>query len=211
MNNKRETDKRILDFENTHTSLGVSKNKPEFLFHYTSLAGLEAILSEKRLRSSHILDMRNDVDEFKHGMELFSNEVKKVVDKGCHTEVGKNLQDFFLAEARNPKGAPCILCTTPVSNKEYHWREYGGNGTGYCLKLGSALEHANDVVYDERVQMDLVKKIGEEFLKLLDALDLDDRQNNTDALNAYFFVSFIQSLRFKKAKWADEAEWRAWH
>ena len=207
---KRLTDQQILDFESTYSVLGVSKDRPQFFYHYTSLAGLEAILTDKQLRNSHILDMRNDVDEFTHGMTMFAKEVEKFVAKGFHPGVGKNVQEFFGKEMKDPAGAPCILCTTPEPNKEYHWKEYAGDGTGYCLKIDSSLFEAKNVIYDEITQAQLIHQIGQQFLKLLNALDLSIRQNNTDAVQAYFLVSYFQSLRFKKAKWADEAEWRAW-
>lgn len=207
---QKPTDQRILDFESTYSVLGVSKDRPQFFYHYTSLVGLEAILTSKQLRNSHILDMRNDVDEFIHGMTMFAKEVENFVAKGFHPEVGANVRDFFEKDMKDPAGAPCILCTTPEPNKEYHWKEYAGNGTGYCLKIDSSLFEAENVIYDEKVQQKLVHEIGEEFLKLLNAIDLEVRQNNTDAVQAYFFVSYLQSLRFKKSKWADEAEWRTW-
>ena len=84
------------------SSLPSGKKPPEHLYHYTSIDGLEGILSKRSFWASQI-HFLNDIQEFKYSFDIF----EKIL-----SELRKELQTDLTASSG-------ITCSVPLNQKNY--------------------------------------------------------------------------------------------
>jgi hypothetical protein len=119
----------ILDTAMYQSSFG---EPPELIWHYTNLAALHGIVSEKKLRMSHI-DYLNDSSEYRYGLSelrnFLENEVK--LDARRSGFIRDLVQGFDSVSAAKANVFLTSFCKEGESIP--HWQIYSGGGTGVSI------------------------------------------------------------------------------
>lgn len=104
------------------------------LYHYTSLSGLQGIISSRGFWAS---DSRflNDAEEMRHGAELAAAVLEHLAKKAKHPNFGEVLERIRTRLLEPVTSGPLIACFSTVRDSLEQWRGYGGSG-GICIGVG---------------------------------------------------------------------------
>jgi len=188
---------------------------PKILYHYCESSTFFNIWNNSELWNTHILDMRNDSAEFRHGMKMFMCGLELLIKKGLDKVLVKSLKREFIKEMKNPTYPPYIFCLTPKRDQVSQWIQYSEKGKGLSIGFDSNyFTGVRSVIYDDSTKRRVVITVVSKFRRFIISLsklniNLNDKAMVRSLCIDYFLAAYIQSLRFKKLKWRNENEWRA--
>lgn len=111
------------------------------LYHYTTLAGMRGILSERSLWFGHVSSF-NDPNEIQYGKKVISQlleaRMQEEDDELVRRLLGSvlsHVQAFATIEFH-----PFLACFCQSDNLLSQWRAYADEGAGYCLGLSFSPE-----------------------------------------------------------------------
>lgn len=200
--------------------LRIHKKTDGFLYHYTNLQALYAIISTGVFWGTRS-EFLNDTSELKH----IKNVIEEVTGK-----ISENAPEFAFKEAifRNLNGiyfsmhhrSKCyVLSLTDVSDLITNWSSYS-NFDGYNIGLDSAhlhqiLDHRYNhsyisgyVIYDEEIQEDIIKEEYKEFLQIWRSVDGCSQEGLDQIADKFMFRILIYSYFFKHPSFKQEEEYR---
>jgi hypothetical protein len=183
---------------------------PEHLFHYTSMEGMEAILSSCRIWASDIHSM-NDASELHYPLEIIRERLILAHDRYPDSRMLETLIDSVGTLSSAPLYISCFSAKGDLLSQ---WREYCPQEGGVSLGFdpGSltgtddpAAFELSQCVYDQARQRELTDQAIESFLRESSA-----SPNLTEEEKIVAFQSL--ALRFspllKHSAFEDEREWR---
>jgi hypothetical protein len=193
---------------------------PQFLFHYTTLAGAYGILSSDALWMTKIRYL-NDTSELEIGISTFHQLLKDRIqgtgpadEKELLNQVREGLDSFASSNI-------CVASFCEHGDLLSQWRWYGEGGRGVSLgvssrvlhTLGKAAIHLWKCIYDERAHRELLHALVERLLTIYRAerqrCGTRPTKQATSRLLERFFASFLQIAPIiKNPNFAEEREWR---
>jgi len=186
---------------------------PENLFHYTSIEGMEAILSSCRIWASDIHHM-NDGSELLHALEIIRERLIFAHDRHSDSETERLLQTLIDQVDYLSSTPLYISCFSAKGDLLSQWRAYCPNEGGVSLGFDpQSLTFTDDLaifqlsrcVYDQTRKRELTDRAIESFLIVSSA-----SPNVTEEEKIIAFQSL--ALRFspllKHSAFEDEREWR---
>jgi hypothetical protein len=227
----------MTEFEKPN-SLPYRKDPPEHLYHYTSIDGLERILTERCLWASQI-HFLNDVQEFKYSLYIFEKVLAELLKefpkrpipalgpprpprepKEFLAEFYRRMREFLLSDLfeRTPV---CVFSLSEKGDLLSQWRGYCPPGGGYSIGfrsdplvqfLNTCDLYIEPCVYDEREQEAIVKRAvaetGETALKSFPGPPAELHKAVTECL-VQFFIDFSRIASIvKHPSFHEECEWR---
>lgn len=195
------------------------------LFHYTTVPGFNGILGKNCLWATDTRYL-NDLEEFRHGVALFQEELKRVEQKKEKHDFLVNYPECIdellnVGSRLDGKHTYCVSFTEN-GNLLSQWRGYAGNGglsIGFAPDtLTSSARHQGfrfmKCLYYEEEKKAFVHEVVDDFLWHCDEL------HNNEALGHFTPIHFGVYLRrmicflapvLKHKAFFEEEEWRAVH
>ena len=195
------------------------------LFHYTTVPGFNGILGHSCLWATDTRYL-NDLEEYRHGVALFQEELKKVAEKREDHDFLVNypecIDDLLNVETRLDGKHTYCVSFTENGDLLSQWRGYAGNG-GLSIGFdpGSLTSSAKNqgfrfmkCLYDEKKKKAFVREVVDDFLWHC------GEWHNNKALDHFTSEHFGVYLRrmicflapvLKHEAFFEEEEWRAVH
>ncbi len=200
------------------------RGRPEkTLFHYTTIPSFNGILGDNCLWATDTRYL-NDLEEYRHGVALFQEELKKVAEKKENHDFLVNYPECIdeLLNVRTRLDGKHTYCVSFTENGDIlsQWRGYAGNGG---LSIGFAPETLSSsaknqgfrfmkCLYNEIKKKAFVHEVVDDFLWHC------DKWHNNEALDHFTPTHFGVYLRsmicffspvLKHEAFDEEEEWRA--
>jgi hypothetical protein len=213
----------------------IAREEPlHHLYHYTDSKGLTGILESGKLWATDARYL-NDASELAYGCELVDRvlEEKRETTPTEWTGQGKPPVDQFLESALTarlfdpyePGRFAFVTCFCEKDDLLSQWRAYADRGAGYSIGFHwgglfnnprSAMDQPlSKVVYDEQVQLTLIRELVDEICRALEAAAAPDTVSVDvkhalidDALRALRIVLMEYLPYFKHSSFQEEHEWR---
>jgi hypothetical protein len=214
------------------------KDPPQHLYHYTSISGLEGILTSRSLWASQI-HFLNDTQEFRYSIEIFRkvlSQLRKEYPIPVLRAIGptplptdpEGLLGMFYNSAENflfhelfAKTPICVFSLSENGDLLTQWRGYCPPGGGYSIGFSSkrliqflkTLDlYIERYLYDDKEQEAIVKgivtKSGEKFLKTFTGLP-EEAEKITQGCLVDLFMDFSRvAAILKHPSFYEECEWR---
>ena len=219
-------------------SLLSAKKPPEHLYHYTSINGLEGILTSRSLWASQI-HFLNDTQEFRYSVDILKrvlSQLRKEYPVPVLPALGppplpsdpkllpgffyRSVEEFLLSDLF-VKTPICIFSLSERGDLLSQWRGYCPPGGGYSIGFSSELLiqflktqdlHIERCLYDEKEQEAIVKQIiteaGEIALKGFVDRPQEFEKTTKECL-INLFMDFSQvAAILKHPSFYEECEWR---
>lgn len=150
-------------------------------YHYTTRAGIEGILRTGGLRATYRKIM-NDKGEFEYGRNIIFKALDAVKKRNELPTVAQSIIEYTQLNLKNmlddttEVSSSFCACLTVSPDHAEQWKIYAENGSGFAIGLNVPLFLKNQkasrtagmnyiycipVLYNERVQIDLVHKLIE--------------------------------------------------
>jgi len=179
------------------------------VFHYTDLAGLIGILSNKGFWLSDVCFL-NDAEEIQNGVDLTSSLIRKLLEKKRY----KIFQKVFEETLKKLKesslvGNHYISSFSLTSDSLEQWRAYAQNGSGICIGFNvkektkynhfTLMPHyyLQKVIYKNSqknwILLTVIRKYFSEFQKDIRngiTIDIDDYVNSLAQSLSSVFINF---------------------
>jgi Protein of unknown function (DUF2971) len=192
----------------------------EYLWHYTSVAALRAIVESKRLFATDILYL-NDSTEYRHGFEVIKEKVL-AKEQDFRIVWDRQLAGFGRMQDGLPLGL-CVFCLTEEADDLSQWRAYapsGGVAIGFSLEgMRSAFDKLNPsstvrlekCTYDEDAKVAQLTTAISESLEWAKSVSRDPQ--NDGMVHERAAKDFFPKLKklaptLKHSAFAKEKEWR---
>ena len=197
---------------------------PEYLYHYTSVQGVDGILNNKLVWASE-LHFLNDSKEWKHAFELAQEQIlKRFWARQGDAEWQYLLRE--LGEAlRYHSWDVCVFSLSATSNQLSQWRAYCPSEGGYAIRFRTV--HLLDQLraqgfalfrceYDLKIQTKRIDTILSSVLKEL-VPDQEKLRSNRSVLVETTMAAKSEILNqiamiaptLKHPDFKEESEWRA--
>lgn len=185
------------------------------LVHYTTLAGLQGILSSGKLWASNVAFL-NDREELLHGVNCARKSLSAILNDRVLQHWSKDIQDVVseIEQGRLPNTYATCFCER--SDLLSQWRGYGGNEQGVALvfdRAGLAAMTSGKRSFLAPVQYGLVKgkasfrsNLKERLLAIAEE-DFAAMAEHEKAATVYNALSELIP-RFKHKGFEGELEWR---
>lgn len=196
-------------------------DRPNILYHYTSLQGLQGILDSSKMWFSDIAFL-NDASEMQLAIDMIESFI---------AEIGNDLSDVEteLLRRSSVSSSPSscsdgffVSCFCSNSDLLSQWRAYGNNGKGFALgfntkRIGNSNNfRVRKVLYDKNIQSRLIRELIKDTLNLLREVskgktieDLDKQDNILPTFSAFLSNHLTELLcTFKHESFKEEDEWR---
>ncbi len=198
---------------------GTQCNQPRVLYHYTSLSGLQGMISGGSIWVSDLAYM-NDTSELSYATSLISDELARAA-----LEASEPLREL-LRRAEHPThptdaaAGYLAACFCGDGDLLSQWRAYGDGGKGYSIGFDAFRFPSQDrllrkVIYDPEEQKSLIRdtvsRVAALFLKIAAGRSIADLdEDRTLPAFSAFISSFLSeySFAFKHSAFKEEAEWR---
>ncbi len=192
---------------------------PDTLFHYCTADGALSIGRSRKIWSS-AFEYMNDENEFRLGLNMAIEEIKKSIDFlniNHKATIKENWDRFLQDEIQNPKLRPYVLSFSSEPNIDYMWNSYADHNKGIVLKLSFDKKQISaSHSYVLKMSYDIISKRLElnNYLRLLEA-DFNSKtcpsclnDNLSNLFCAYLQTAFFCSITVKDKIWSKEKEWR---
>lgn len=131
---KNASQKYLEEWEIRHSEL------PEYLWHYTNIAGVKGILSGRNLWFSHAAFL-NDSSELSYAVDVAVKTTRARLENETEALVKEYLENFLTKIQADRTNQQIFGFTTPVfvacfcreGDSLHLWRAYTGNGRGYSI------------------------------------------------------------------------------
>ncbi len=200
------------------------------LYHYTTLAGFEGIITSKGFWASDTRFM-NDAEEMLHGVELVASILEYKENKLRHSSFASVIKQVRLELLNSPVSGTFVACFSTVRDSLEQWRGYGGPG-GICIGVGGVFQSEKtdgprlraplfyapsmlpiEVSYDLRSKsisiLSVLRRFESEYVKdrfVMDSFWPDDHDNLY--VKAIFDALKLRLVGFKNAAFSQELEAR---
>jgi hypothetical protein len=140
---------------------------PDYLWHYTSIAGVKGLLSEGKLWFSDAAFL-NDSTELSYAVDVADEVIKQRVDDPNIDPLVKEYLESFLAKIKGDRehrqtfgliNPAFVACFCKDGDSLHLWRAYTGNGRGYSIDFFPDVIRGElkPLLLDEEI---LVKQVG---------------------------------------------------
>ncbi len=188
--------------------------RADLIFHYTSLATLDAATAGHgfpRLRASSAAFM-NDTQEYRHGQNVLSDQI----DQMLASETGWRARVLRAAKRLIPGTNQPVYCAcfTLVDDDLGQWRGYGDMGRGCILGIDRTIlePHVNGigcwVTYAPRKQRELAGELLSDYLDAMGALTGQSEHAVGAAARAFTDLHPSLCMLFKHEAFSAEREYR---
>jgi hypothetical protein len=199
-------------------------NRPlrPYLYHYTSIIGLQGILNDGIIWAS-MIHYLNDSAEFTYAMDVFRlilDDRRKKISDGRLNELIDQLNESLELIAR----IPIFVCSlTEQEDLLSQWRGYCPPGGGYCIgfqsePLRECLSHQGFILvpclYDAVLQCAVMTPVVEEALSELQRVAASSPNLRAGELMEWGEFEFVKNFCraapvIKNSSFREEQEWRA--
>lgn len=122
---------------------------PEYLYHYTSGAGLIGILGEQKIRMGGT-DYLNDREEMKHFLRVVQRAARQMMDSGEHSDTEIDILKKVASDSLEDIPYCFVASFTEYDDQLSQWRAYCPDSGGYAL--GIPAKHLDNLVEDMFIQ-----------------------------------------------------------
>ena len=195
----------------------VSLNPADFyqdiLYHYTSAAGFNGIISSKVLRATNFSYL-NDSNEIQHGHEI----VRIVIEEHLKTADSSKSKNFLSRAAKSIEDLSVDLeyylaCFCKKSDRLSQWRAYGSETGRFCIGFDTERLFDTDpktilsrVIYKDDEKQ---KKIASAINLAIESIVAGDSPDFLDQVHEQFMHKITNELCFfKDQSFEEEDEWR---
>jgi len=196
---------------------------PDVLYHYTTWAGAEGILSSRQFRfTAH--DCTNDRAELISADHVVIEVANALRAKATGSKA--KLLDLLLTDysrAKTELGPAYLACFSQARNSDRQWEMYAEGGRGLCLGV-RVLKHEsmpqNQNVGISLLRVDYSEESWRERMMtgwgaVFEQLEAFQPNNDREfrralelALNAMYRIGSFAEITAKKSQWSGEEEWR---
>jgi hypothetical protein len=204
---------------------------PHLVYHYTTRAGLEGLLTERAIRATHFRHL-NDKLEFEYGDNLVFGVAARMRTATELSAVQRDIRERFFGLHRDMYFSRLmdvyVACFTSLPDAPRQWQEYGDGGAGYAIGIeiregkdvpGAPPTHLGAAVrkleYDRSVSESTVQAALSELFATLEQhlanpiLSAEARGALFDAgMGVIFQEVGPLVMRIKRAEYRAEREWR---
>ncbi len=187
---------------------------PPELFHFTSISAATSILTHKQLRATGYEGL-TDLEEIRHGIQLFAEELQR--NKFSFSTRPNEVRGALirlLHKERDALRINCFITSFSSVESEKHWKDYGQEGKGVCLRFKSEVFKENllyKVVYDLSQKLSVVAETLNNIQILADKISKTRHScpRCVDQMaNIILTAAVVQSAKFKIASHDLDSEWR---
>lgn len=196
---------------------------PEYLYHYTTVRGIEGILKNKMVWAS-VLHFLNDSTEWKYAFELAQIQIMHRLHKLAADAEWNYLLKGLVVSLEHHSWNVCVFSLSAMPNQLSQWRAYCPHEGGYAIRFrtvhlmeqlraqGFTLSRCE---YDPKVQ---IKRINTVLSSVLDKLPVlqnlrHDRMRFAEVIHSTKSEVLNQialiAPTLKHPDFQEESEWRA--
>jgi len=210
-----------------------SKEDDIYLYHYTTLSGLQGILTNRMFWSSHSSSF-NDPSELQYGKQLVKEELRKAKNYEDRREITKMLDELlnYVDVYDTILYHNFVTCFCESGNLLSQWRGYADDGGGFSIGVTFSTDtsffHEIDnlkdtsylilrkVIYEPAKQKTLISKYIQSLIEASNTA-LNRFESSTYGIPTTWSVEaalqainiFIELIiSFKNPAFQEEAEWR---
>lgn len=194
---------------------------PGHLYHYTSIGGLEGILSTKTLRATKLQYM-NDKAELTHALSLARQLLREQATKGNKDPFYSMFLNYLADQVERIEGIHvCVFCLSEQKNLLSQWRAYCPPGGGYCLGLPGPSLHQlaasqglvlGRCTYDPTEQRAIMESALAPVMALFNGEAVSSSPEGTawaESCTNRLFTELLRVAPFMKdSAFSEEKEWR---
>jgi hypothetical protein len=189
---------------------------PEFLYHYTTAAGLCGIVADGAIRATNF-SFLNDLSEVEHGRRVADQVLK--VKRQRSSAAARQLTDRIIASFNvETVSEVYVACFTTLADDLSQWRAYGGSiAERYALGfdahaldlVGGALPNGRfaRVLYDEAEQRARLKRVLAKAFAFVEGQHLLPAALDVVAAETAKRMARVLPV-FKNDAYKREEEWR---
>ncbi len=188
---------------------------PGLLYHYTSAAGMEGILSSGCFWANNV-QHQNDLAEIRVAASIFRASIERFRVIESDGDVVPLFDALRQIMSRIDLGDVYVLSLVANGDDENLWGLYGDRGTGFSLAFPTLWPlqwNENWVLVKVQYGEETVREFSERSLRLIRTIYRQDIAQGA-ALPAKNYADLLfENIRwfapaFKLNAWADEKEWR---
>lgn len=198
------------------------REQPQYtLYHYTTLAGLTGIVSDRALFATELRYL-SDSSEMAYAVSVLSNNLRtRLATNPAHVEVEYQLEGWLSARIRNGHQI-FASCFTRNGNLLSQWRGYCGVGDGVSLgfspeflsKCAQASKFSlGRCIYDLKRQHEIAGLVVSELIRTALVRGPDGSSHPKNSYYAAFAELEDETLEIaallKNPMYKEEDEWRA--
>ncbi|MUJ30194.1 DUF2971 domain-containing protein [Aliivibrio fischeri] len=203
----------------------LNRDKPEKLWHYTSINVFNSILSAQPIPTFWMTEISylNDHQEYEHGFEIIKSVLdKKIIEYEASSEVSEflsllNATLFFRGhldrslDDANGSGI-FVLSFTEESDLLSQWRAYTPNGHGISIAVDPSFSLNTilyPVIYNENLKIEYANIIFNEVINGF--LSLDNRTSpilKNELIQQFIGKAKVACSLMKDKGFSEEKEWR---
>lgn len=190
------------------------------LFHYTTCAGFQGIVTSGVVRATHIAFM-NDSSEYIHAVNIMGNAVEHRLNSE-HDDDAKRLLEYLLprldANRMFLSDFPplFVACFSAVKDDLSQWRAYGRGEDCWSLEFDTRELLSKTmllrVIYEKDAQRESAEFLLDYTLSLYKRHAKDHRREQAEHLENWYqmwrVIASYHGPRFKNESFASEHEWR---
>ncbi len=196
---------------------------PEYLYHYTSVRGIEGILKSKVVWAS-VLHFLNDSMEWKHAFELAQTQIVRQLGERKDDDQWDYLLQELVGCLAHQIWNVCAFSLSAMPNQLSQWRAYCPTEGGYAIRfrtvhlLGQLRAQGFSLFRCEYDPMAQIKSIDTVLSSALDKLPIleglgHDRTRFAEIIHSAKLKVLNQIAKiaptFKHPDFREESEWRA--
>jgi hypothetical protein len=198
---------------------------PDVLYHYTTWAGAEGILSSRQFWfTAH--ECTNDEAELTSADAAVAAAAREV--RGLVRRHAADLLDLFISDCCGAKitkiiGSVFLACFSEAKDQDSQWKTYANGGRGLCLGIRVLREETmledlpvarslhrvdySEAAWQQRVEIALRAACG--VLSAFRGRNPAEARSALEiALNGMYRVRHYAAITAKRPQWAREKEWR---
>jgi hypothetical protein len=193
----------------------LNEGMPDFLYHYTSAAGMEGILNSGCFWANNV-QHQNDLAELRVAASIFRASIERFRVIDGHDDVMPLFDALRQIMSRVDVSDVYVLSLVANGDDDNLWRLYGDRGKGVSLTfptLWSLDWNENWMLVKVQYGEDAVRDFSERSLRMIRTIYRQDLFAG-DALPPEEYANLLfENVRwfapaFKLNAWADEKEWR---
>jgi hypothetical protein len=190
------------------------------IYHYTSIDGLEGIISEKKIRATHISylnDAREYVEIFLKSAHTFYNRQDRVEKeyKDIFSPLFDLTKNWIDNDPLTTQHNDVYVCSLSEKKDDLNqWRGYaitGGYQIGFCFNyLQEAAKKSDNYfwlfpcIYEDSDKTQIIERLFKEAVTKFDEKGSDAKKIQSWFISTLRYIAPI----FKDANFKDEKEWR---
>lgn len=186
---------------------------PSSLFHYTSMRGVQGIVTSKEFWLSDVRGMIDKKDG-RYWLDVFRPIITRKSVPDCVKDVFNNTQSFGLGQHWHLY----IVCLSEMAGLERQWQLYADESRGCAIELSSEALEENAtggtryayyrMLYDRPMQESFAERTIDTAIQLARQEKLTASEANLYWEQYASFMFLTCGVRFKDPDYKHEREWR---